>query len=119
MADDDYDHVPLDLSSPEAQAALTRAFELGAAARVAAMARTAQAWTDYELEINRVVSETLADPLELTVDRLAWALHGLATVAGASVQYASVASQEDPRESERAVQRVIEAFEPGSGRSGH
>jgi hypothetical protein len=117
MADDDYDHVPLDLSSPEAQAALTRAFALGAAARGAAMARTAQAWTDYELEINRVVTETLTDPLELTVDRLAWALHGLATVAGASVYYASLANQEDPHEIELAVQRVIEAFEPGSAPS--
>jgi hypothetical protein len=117
MTDDDYDHVPLDLNSPEARAAVTRAFALAAAARTAATARSAQAWTDYELEINNVVRETLADPLELTVDRLAWALHGLATVAGASLYYTSLASQDDPREVERAVQHVIEAFEPGSGPS--
>jgi hypothetical protein len=77
-----------------------------------------QRWKQrYELEINMVVRETLTDPLELTVDRLAWALHGLGIVAGASVYYASLANQEDPHEVELAVQRVIEAFEPGSAPS--
>ena len=82
MAEPDYDHVPLDLDSPEAQAAVEAANELAAAARAAAAAGTPQAWTDYELAITRAVREILADPLEQTVDRLAWSLHGLATVAG-------------------------------------
>jgi hypothetical protein len=81
MAEPDYDHVPLDLDSPEAQAALEAARELAAAARDAAVAGTPQAWTDYELRVNRAVREILTDPLEQTVDRLAWSLHGLATVA--------------------------------------
>jgi hypothetical protein len=82
MAEPDYDHVPLDLDSPAAQAALAAARELAEAAREAAARGTPQAWTDYELRINRAVLEILADPLEETVDRLAWSLHGLATVAG-------------------------------------
>jgi hypothetical protein len=82
MAEPDYDHVPLDLDSPDAHAAVGAAHELAAAAREAAALGTPQAWTDYELRINRAVLEILADPLEETVDRLAWSLHGLATVAG-------------------------------------
>jgi hypothetical protein len=78
---DDFDHVPLDLDSPEANAAIEKARELLAAARDARAAGTAEAWTNYELAVTRLVAETLTDSPEETVDRLAWALHGLATVA--------------------------------------
>jgi hypothetical protein len=118
MAEDDYDHVPLDLDSPEARGAVEEAFKLAAAARGAAIAiGNAEAWTNYELEINRVVRETLTDPLEQTVDRLAWALHGLATVAGAATYYASLASGEDTLATDLAIQRAIDAIKPGSGPS--
>ena len=115
MAEDDYDHVPLDLDSPEARGAVAEAFTLAAAARDAASAGSAEAWTNYELEVNRVVRETLTESLEQTVDRLAWALHGLATVAGSATRYASLASGEDPLEIDRAVQRAIDAIKPGTG----
>jgi hypothetical protein len=81
MPDDDFDPVPLDLDSPEARAAIEKAQELIAAAVTARSAGTAEEWTNYELAVNKLVAETLTDSPEVTVDRLAWALHGLATVA--------------------------------------
>jgi hypothetical protein len=81
MADDDFDHVPLDLDSPEAHAAIEKARELVATARAARAAGSAEEWTNYELAVTKLVAETLSDSPEVTVDRLAWALHGLATVA--------------------------------------
>jgi hypothetical protein len=84
MSEPDYDHVPLDLDTPEAEDALAHARTLASAARTAAAEATPQAWTDYELAINGAVKEILSDSLEETVDRLAWSLHGLATVAAAA-----------------------------------
>lgn len=115
MAEDDYDHVPLDLNSPEARGAVAQAFKLAAAARDAAAVGSPEAWTNYELEVNRVVRETLTEPLEQTVDRLAWALHGLATVAGSATSYAGLASGEDPLEIDVAIQRIIEALGTSAG----
>jgi hypothetical protein len=78
-----YDHVPLDLDSSEATEAEARAHTLVNAARSAIAEGTPEAWTDYELAINDAVKQILSDSLEQTVDRLAWALHGLTTVAAA------------------------------------
>jgi hypothetical protein len=105
MADADYDHVPLDLDSDQARVALAAAFKLVTAARGAAAEGTPQAWTDYELEVNRAVREILTDPLEQTVDRLAWALHGLATIAA---HYAGLASRTGAIEIDATIQWILE-----------
>jgi hypothetical protein len=76
-----YDHVPLDLDSSEATDAAARARALVSAARTATAEGTPEAWTDYELAINDAIKQILSDSREQTVDRLAWALHGLTTVA--------------------------------------
>jgi hypothetical protein len=118
MADQDFDHVPLDLDSLQARAAVGQALALATAARSAGMLGDATTWTNYELEINRAVRETLTDDLEQLVDRLAWALHGLATVAGAAAYYAGLANKEDPLEVDLAIQRVIEDVWSSRGPSG-
>jgi hypothetical protein len=107
MAEPDYDHVPLDLDSPDAQAAVARALELAAAARRAAAEGTPQAWTDYELVINGAVKGILSESLEQTVDRLAWSLHGLATVAAAAGSYASRTAGLPAAEIDVTIRRVI------------
>jgi hypothetical protein len=118
MADQDFDHVPLDLDSPQAKAAIDKALALTTAARAAGMLGDATAWTNYELEINNAVKDTLTDDLEQLVDRLVWTLHGLATVAGAAAYYAGEANREDPLAIDRAIRAVIEDVRPSHGPSG-
>jgi hypothetical protein len=118
MADEDFDHVPLDLDSSQARAAIDKALALATAARSAGMLGDATAWTNYELAINSAVRETLSDDLEQLVDRLAWTLHGLATVAGAAAYHAGAANKEDPVDVDQAIRRVIEDVRPSHGPAG-
>jgi hypothetical protein len=118
MADQDFDHVPLDLDSSQARAAMDRAIALATAARGAGMLGDATAWTNYELEISNAVRDTLTDDLEQLVDRLVWAFHGLATVAGAAATYAGEASKQDPLAVDKAIRRVIADVRPSHGPSG-
>jgi hypothetical protein len=90
MTDPAKDLPALDLTSPIASVAIAEAFKLVSAARGSTAG--AQGWAAYVVEIDRVAQETINDPRELTVARLAWVLHGMATVAGASSHVASLAS---------------------------
>jgi hypothetical protein len=107
MPDDQEDVPALDLTSPFARHAIADAFRLVAAARGSAVP-SEQAWATYVMEIDRVARETLRDPRELSIARLAWALHGMATVAGAASHVAALASEKDELEIDTWIQRTID-----------
>ena len=109
MTDEPF-RIPLDLDSPAARAAVEAAFALVAALRGAAFTGDAEAWTAYESEIARVGAEALGDSL-----RLAWLLHGLATVGGTALHAAAEASGMDALDVEVLIQRTIETL----GEAGH
>jgi hypothetical protein len=107
MTDHQEDVPALDLTSPFAKHAIAEAFKLVAAARGSAVP-SEQAWATYVMEIDRVARDTLKDPRELSIARLAWALHGMATVAGAASHVAALASGKNDLEIDMWIQRTID-----------